>query len=80
MEPHHLIPLDYQYLFEFSLDVEANIICLCSNCHNEIHYGLNYKSLIKKFYNERKEPLEQCGIKIELEELYKLYQHKKDNV
>lgn len=72
-EPHHLIPMEYQYKFENSLDVEANIISLCSNCHNEIHYGRNYKKLIEKLYNERKEKLELAGIYISLDELYKLY-------
>lgn len=73
MEPHHLIPLEFQDYFEYSLDVEANIICLCSNCHNEIHYGLNNKILIKKFYDERIEALRACGLDISLEDLYKMY-------
>ena len=38
-EPHHLIPLAMQDQFDVSLDVEENIISICSNCHNEIHYG-----------------------------------------
>ncbi len=40
-EAHHLIPLSYQDYFEYSLDIEENIVSLCSNCHNEIHYGIN---------------------------------------
>ena len=31
MEPHHLIPISQQSKFDFSLDVEANIVSLCSN-------------------------------------------------
>ena len=74
MEPHHLIPLDFYYLFEYSLDVEANIVCLCSNCHNEIHYGKNYKQLIKKLYEKRKDELKKCGIEINnIATLYKMY-------
>jgi 5-methylcytosine-specific restriction protein A len=39
-EAHHLIPMEYQKDFSpVSLDVPANIVSLCSNCHNEIHYG-----------------------------------------
>ena len=73
MEPHHLILLEYQDYFEYSLDVEVNIISLCSHCHNEIHYGINYKKIIEKFYEERKEYLKKCGIEIPLDQLYTLY-------
>lgn len=75
MEPHHLIPLEFQDYFKYSLDVEANIISLCSNCHNEIHYGVNYKELINKLYVERKEQLNKCGLVVSLEELYKMYEN-----
>lgn len=74
MEPHHLIPLEFQDYFEYSLDVESNIVSLCSNCHNEIHYGINNKELIKKLYEERKEDLKKCGIEIPLNKLYSLYE------
>lgn len=74
MEPHHLIPLEFQDYFEYSLDVEENIISLCSNCHNEIHYGLNNKKIIKELYNRRKNALKECGIEITLEKLYELYE------
>lgn len=46
MQAHHLIPLEFEYLFPYSLDVEANVVSLCSMCHDEIHYGQNYKQLI----------------------------------
>lgn len=65
MEAHHLIPLAYQDEFEFSLDVEANVVSLCSHCHNEFHYGqdanINLLSLLKL----RKKELMDCGIIIE---------------
>ena len=38
-EPHHLVPIKFQSRFCVSLDVENNIVSLCSNCHNRIHYG-----------------------------------------
>lgn len=72
-EPHHLIPMAYQGQFEKSLDVEANIISLCSNCHNQIHYGLEAEMLVEKLYEVRKEELRQAEIIISLEELLKLY-------
>lgn len=38
-EPHHLIPMPCSDQFDVSLDIEENIVSLCSNYHNEIHYG-----------------------------------------
>ncbi len=61
-EPHHLIPLQFDDLFEYSLDVEANIVSLCSNCHNNIHYGINAEGLIRKLWNERESQIHAAGI------------------
>lgn len=72
-EPHHLIPLAYQNQFDKSLDVEANIVSLCSNCHNEIHYGKHPDKIINILYNLRKEELEQAGIPINYTDLKNLY-------
>lgn len=72
-EPHHLIPLSEQDNFEFSLDVPANIISLCSNCHNQLHYGIDPVPLLKKSYELRKGELKAAGIEITLEELVALY-------
>lgn len=72
-EPHHLVPMAYSDRFNVSLDVEENIVSLCSNCHNEIHYGRDADKLIKQLYEERKELLKKVGIKIDLEELLEMY-------
>lgn len=72
-EPHHLIPMSHQDSFGNSLDVEANIVALCSNCHNQIHYGLDAKDLAEALYEKRKEELEQAGIPIKLDALLKMY-------
>ena len=72
-EPHHLIPLKYSELFEYSLDVEENIVSLCSNCHNNIHYGNDYEKLIKELYDERIEQLRDVGLYIDFEELLMMY-------
>ena len=61
-EAHHLVPLAYSELFQYSLDIEENVVSLCSNCHNEIHYGKNAAILIKKLFDDRKELLKQAGI------------------
>ena len=72
-EAHHLVPLAYSDLFNYSLDVEENIISLCSTCHNQIHYGKDSESLIKKLYANRKELLKEAGIVLSEQELLEMY-------
>lgn len=72
-EPHHLIPMAYSDKFDMSLDVEANIVSLCSTCHNHIHYGVGAKDLLINLYNQRIYRLMTVGIKISLEELLQMY-------
>ena len=74
MEPHHLIPLSQHKKFNVSLDVEENIVSLCSNCHNQLHYGKGHEILLKKLYDERKDLLEAAGIYVTFEELVAMYQ------
>lgn len=76
MEPHHLVPLAYSHEFDISLDVEENIVSLCSNCHNQLHYGKDSKELLIKLYQERKELLKSVGIDISLEEILQMYEIK----
>ena len=73
-EPHHLIPMAFSDDFAVSLDVEENIVSLCSNCHNQIHYGQGAEELLTKLYNVRKKLLKGVGIDISLEKLLKFYQ------
>lgn len=75
-EAHHLIPMNMQEKFFYSLDVEANIVSLCPTCHNLLHYSINNiekKNIIIKLYNDRIERLKNCGIYIKLEDLIKVY-------
>lgn len=73
VETHHLIPLEYWESFEYSLDVEANIVTLCSNCHNLIHYGKNAKELIDRLYEMREQELNSAGIGIDKQLLIDMY-------
>ena len=73
MEAHHLIPLSTQDYFEYSLDVDANIVCLCPTCHRKLHYGNSIRDDLKKLYNLRIRHLKQSGIDITFDELIKLY-------
>ena len=59
--------------FEYSLDVEENIISLCSQCHNEIHYGKHADKLITKLYYDRIKLLKKKKIEVTLEKLLSYY-------
>lgn len=75
-EPHHLVPMKAQKDFGVSLDVENNVVSLCSNCHNQIHYGMDIDSILKPLYEQRKELLEKIGIHISFDKL-KIYYNAK---
>jgi predicted HNH restriction endonuclease len=72
-EPHHLVPMSYSDKFDVCLDVEENIVSLCSNCHNQIHYGRDEKELLEQLYEERKLALKSVGIIVTLEQLLSMY-------
>lgn len=73
METHHLVPLKYGDCFNVSIDVPENSICLCSTCHNRIHYGKNKNEIIEHLWFMRKNDLQEVGINIELSELLSFY-------
>ena len=75
VEAHHLIPISESDRFVTSIDVEANIVSLCSVCHDCIHHGTDEDKLklIKKLYNERKERLEKAGVYVSIEQLAGFY-------
>lgn len=66
MEGHHLIPMKRQNEFEVSLDIYANIICLCPICHRLLHYGIASEKeyLADKLFEIRKDRLMLSGIDI----------------
>ncbi|MCM1161259.1 MAG: hypothetical protein NC412_08555 [Roseburia sp.] len=68
-----MVPLKYSDYFEVSLDVEENVVSLCSNCHNWVHYGKGAEKLLELLFEERRQLLEQAGIKITLEDLLEMY-------
>ena len=72
-EPHHLVPLSYQDQFSVSLDVEENIVSLCSNCHKQIHYGRDAEELVSQLFKARKGLLGNAGIDITIEQLLSFY-------
>ena len=64
MESHHAIPMRQQPHFDNSLDVYANLVCLCPVCHRKIHYGIRTEriSMIQRIYQNRSERLSKSGI------------------
>lgn len=74
MEGHHALPMKYQNKFSKNLDVYANIICLCPNCHRLLHYGIvaEKEPALDKIYFDRSKRLSACGIKISKEDFKKL--------
>lgn len=72
-EPHHLIPMKFQKDFNVSLDVENNIVSLCSNCHNMLHYGADIDVELEVLYNNRKNLLKSAGIIIKFSDLKSYY-------
>jgi 5-methylcytosine-specific restriction enzyme A len=77
IEAHHLIPMQYQELFDCSLDIHANIVSICLVCHKKIHYGLfeDKKELLDKLFLSRRERLIKSGINISLDEIYSYYKN-----
>lgn len=81
MEGHHLIPctvINSKYFmerFKRNIDCFENIVCLCPNCHREIHYG-EWKSKskqIKALFKKQKNKLMDIGIDITEYELLNFY-------
>lgn len=66
MEGHHAIPMQYQDKFASSIDIYANVICLCPICHRLLHYGQDEQKteILNQIYETRKERLVSSGIKI----------------
>lgn len=76
VEAHHLIPIEFQDDFEFSIDVPENIISLCPNCHRIFHNAesmVKYE-IVKKFFEKRRKLLaHERGINIDKEQLLAYY-------
>lgn len=66
MESHHAIPMKLQPQFTKSLDIYANVICLCPICHRRIHYGVknDKKVMLDTIYAQRANRLANSGIRI----------------
>ncbi len=74
MEGHHAIPMKYQDKFEHSLDVYANVVCLCPICHRLLHYGIDSEKqkVVNKIYYDRVNRLASSGLKISRNDFIKI--------
>jgi 5-methylcytosine-specific restriction enzyme A len=76
IEAHHLVPMKYQERFsEASLDIHANIVALCPNCHRLLHHGIEteYNLILRTLLESRQPRLARCGIEINFEQLIRMY-------
>lgn len=74
MEGHHAIPMLLQEKFDSSLDIYANVVCLCPICHRLLHYGIKSEkqNLLSKIYAERGDRLANSGIRLSRDEFLEL--------
>lgn len=75
MEGHHIIPMEKQNLFSHSLDVYANIICLCPICHRLLHHGIYEEKnpVLSKMYLDRVDRLYQSGLKLTYDDFFQIF-------
>jgi 5-methylcytosine-specific restriction protein A len=76
MEAHHLVPMEFQGEFTYSLDVPENIVSLCPNCHRKIHLskGAEKEVLISKLFNQRAYLLRSRGITVSSTKMCSFYE------
>jgi hypothetical protein len=77
VEAHHLIPFCKQEEFGNSLDVAANVVALCPNCHRLLHLATpaEKEESLKMLHKRREDSLKQAGIEIGLTKLMAMYQY-----
>ena len=75
LEIHHLVPREFSYEFDTSIEFVDNYIPLCPHCHRMLHLAVDRerKGCITYIYNQRKNRLKSCGLDIDLKELFEYY-------
>lgn len=75
LEAHHLIPFSNQRSYTVSLDVKANVVALCPNCHRLLHHGTKKEKSkhIRALLARRADRLEEKELGITNADLLKLY-------
>ncbi len=75
LEAHHPIPVSRYSDFDVSLDVPANIVALCPNCHRAIHFAEqpHKEKLLKQIYQSRIKELKSSGLEVSISQLLRYY-------
>lgn len=75
VEAHHLVPMKFQDNFPHRLDVPANIIVLCPNCHQLLHHAEKGEktAILIALLDDRRSRLEEADIHISQDKLSGLY-------
>jgi 5-methylcytosine-specific restriction enzyme A len=75
VEAHHLVPMEYQSEFSYSIDVPENIVALCPNCHRKIHLsvGAEQSPLIDLLFSKRLGLLKARGIIVDSNKTHSFY-------
>lgn len=77
LEIHHLIPKSHSDSFTSSIEVSANYVALCANCHRLVHQAIKVEreKVLKTLFEERKERLKKCNLIIEeVNTLFNMYE------
>lgn len=80
LEIHHLIPREFSYDFEDTIEFVENYVPLCPHCHRMIHKAVDRerKGIITYLFNQRIEELKKHNIDVDIKTLYKFYKIDKD--
>jgi hypothetical protein len=75
VEAHHLIPVEIQSQFEYSLDVHSNIVALCPNCHRLVHYAEPKvrNQHVATLFEGQQEQLRKQNLEISINALFRYY-------
>lgn len=81
LEIHHLVPREFSYNFEDTIEFVENYVPLCPRCHRMIHKAEDRerRGLIGHLFNQRRTDLENNNIKITIRDLFDFYKIDKEN-
>ena len=81
LEIHHLVPREFSYNFEDTIEFVENYIPLCPRCHRMIHKAEDRerRGLINYLFSQRNGELQKHNINITLKELYEFYKIDKED-
>lgn len=81
LEIHHLVPREFSYSFEDTIEFVENYVPLCPRCHRMIHKAEDREriGLINYLFSQRHEELEKHNINVTLKELYEFYKIDKES-